>query len=113
MIDRDIVIKRNLLNYMKNTSIKLFLALAVFSLFISPLQSYASEVDIVAEQVIAKERTSKKESTTDTGNGDIIAYASAGIATLTIYADPTTSTVGSSGLSYDLGTCIHNSQEYF
>lgn len=78
----------------------LFLILIIFIPSVSSAEGVTS-----AEEVRTTEQSNKIDKkansvTTD----DLTIQASAGIATLTIFADPTASTIGSSGLSYDLGT---------
>jgi hypothetical protein len=80
--------------------IPLFIAAALFLIpLLIPSTTFAEDL-ITAEQVILKANKSQNKDFND----EVTAYASAGIATLTIFADPTSSTIGSSGLSYDLGT---------
>lgn len=80
------------------------LLLSTFLFFIASFPAYASEVKIThAEEVELNGNADKQENKTD-NQGSITSEASAGIATLTIFADPTSSTIGSSWTSYDLGT---------
>jgi hypothetical protein len=80
---------------------KIILSIVV-AFFIIPLLTPSTTLaeDFVAEQAVLKNTKSKIEDSDD----KITTYANAGIATLTIFADPTSSTIGSSGLSYDMGT---------
>ena len=67
---------------------------------------YAQEIVNESPDVNASERLdhNNKIKKVSDANGEITTQAYAGIATLTIFADPSASTIGSSGLSYDLGT---------
>lgn len=75
----------------------IFVLLCIPSFSHAEKTTYAEPTNI--EQAISdtSNKTHKQDNRESSG-----AYA--GIATLTIFADPTTSTIGSSGLSYDLGT---------
>ncbi len=79
--------------------ISIFIAVLFIIPFLIPSITFAGEL-VVAEQTTLK---TNKSQNNDLSN-EITPYAYAGIATLTIFADPTSSTIGSSGLSYDLGT---------
>lgn len=80
--------------------ISLFLVVTFFiTPLLIPITTLAEEL-VITEQAVIK---ANKSLGIDLSN-EITPQASAGIATLTIYADPTSSTIGSSGLSYDLGT---------
>lgn len=76
----------------------------LFTLLLSGLQFVHAEEAIPAEPTPTQEQNVGVGKRNDKSDGEITTQASAGIATLTIYADPTSSTIGSSGLSYDLGT---------
>lgn len=84
-------------NHFLNGSI-IFLALFAF---LVPVSVFATD-DVTAEEVQLKERGHEKVK--DSDSDSITTQAYAGIATLTIFADPSASSVGSSGLNYDFGT---------
>lgn len=92
---------------MKTTLFSVSCYVFFFVLILSPAFAQAAK-EIKADEVTTEIQelnihNSNLGNKTD-GLQSTTSAAYAGIATLTIFADPTASTIGSSGLSYDLGT---------
>jgi hypothetical protein len=83
-----------------------FLLLGMVATFILCLPSFtlAAKTTIAEPIDTAETESYSLDAISQETAENIAALASDGIATLTIFADPTSSTIGSSGLSYDLGT---------
>ncbi len=90
-------LKKEILTYV-------FLVVALLVMFIPSISS-AEEISAEATDVVEQKDSRASKPKNNVNESSLITpQAYAGIATLTIFADSSASTIGSSGLNYDLGT---------